>query len=50
MALLIPLFLIVIVLAASVWATDSRDGRDWASPTLDQHGYRIGGPDLRCCG
>lgn len=50
MSLLIPLFLLLIILAASVVATDSRDGRDWSTPMLDQFGNRIGGRDLRCCG
>lgn len=50
MALLIPLFFILVVLAAAVFATDSRDGRDWSGPMLDQYGNRIGGRDLRCCG
>ena len=50
MALLIPLFFILAVLAAAVVATGGRDGRDWPGPVLDQFGNRIGGRDLRCCG
>jgi len=44
MTFLIPLIVIALILAVARFATDSRDGRDWSGPIIDQHGYRIGHP------